>query len=124
MWFSVRHLLHNGPSYEERITIWDADDFEAALEWARDEAQDYAKANLYEGVLLPFFQVFRLFEDPVYRAGDSPTDLGGEAFSAAHGAEVFSLVRESDLDPAAYIESYYDTGGELETGRLRSWRSA
>ena len=30
----------------------------------------------------------------------------------ANGIEVFSLLRESDLDPDNYIDTYFDTGRE------------
>lgn len=122
MWFSVRHILKNEPAYEERITIWDAEHFEAALALGRAEAQNYAN-TLHNGVVLPYFEVFRLFEDPVYGAADLVPVAGGEAFSAAHGAEVFSLIRESHLGPNEYIEQFFDTGDELESSRMRSWHT-
>jgi len=31
-----------------------------------------------------------------------------------HGVEVFSLLRESDLPPEPYIDSFFDTGTERE----------
>jgi len=31
------------------------------------------------------------------------------------GAEVFSLLRESDLEPDAYLDAFFDTGTERQT---------
>lgn len=97
MWFSVRHVLKNGPVYEERITIWKAQDFESAYELARAEAEDY-KVNLHDATVLDLFQIYWLFDEP------------------AQGAEVFSLIRESPLAAREYLQSFFDTGAELQSG--------
>jgi hypothetical protein len=31
-----------------------------------------------------------------------------------HGAEVFSLIRETHLEPEAYLDSFFDTGRESQ----------
>ena len=48
------------------------------------------------GELLEFAQVYRLAEFP------------------ADGAEVFSLMRDSDLDADQYLSTFFDTGSERE----------
>ena len=46
-WVSVRcvfRLGHDSPqAYEERVTLWQTDDFDTAIEWAEAEASDHAK---------------------------------------------------------------------------------
>ena len=69
-------------TYEERLTLWAVPDFERAVRTAEREAQDYAESMAgctYVGLA----QVFHL--------PDSPD----------HGTEVFSLMRDSALDPDA-----------------------
>lgn len=125
MWFSVRHLLYAAPpdaegvaSYEERVTVWDADDFDAAYAFARSEAEHHAKAFRAASVL-PLFHVFRLFEDPT---STFPGPTTAEIFSlAGHGAELFSLMRDSKLDPETFVETFISLGAELETGRTRTF---
>lgn len=46
-------------------------------------------------------QAFLLSEDP-----------------AVDGAEVFSLIRDSNLDPDAYLDRFFDTGQEHQTDGL------
>ncbi len=69
-----------------------------AIERAEAEAVDYA-ASIEEspGVYLGLAQSFKLFDDP----GD--------------GAEVFSLMRTSGLDPEAYLDAFFDTGTERQS---------
>lgn len=95
MWFSVRHVLKNGSSYEERITTWEAEDFEAASTLARAEAEDYATL-LHDGIVLDLVQAYALAEAP------------------GHRAEVFSLIRQSDLPPDEYLTTFFDTGSEFD----------
>ena len=35
--------------------------------------------------------------------------------SLEHGAEVFSLLRESSLQPGDYLEAFFDTGAERQS---------
>jgi hypothetical protein len=100
-WFGVRCLFAHGrdeasgtATYEERITIWPADDFEDAIRLAETEAGEYAQA--VEATYLGLAQVYLMADD-----------LGP-------GAEVFSLIRESPLPPRAYIDAFFDTGTELQ----------
>ncbi|MBL7630392.1 DUF4288 domain-containing protein [Frankia nepalensis] len=103
-WFAVRCVFAIGlpgsgggdrQMYEERITLWRAASFDDAIARAEDEALRYAAAiddssNRYLGLT----QAYHLFDEP----GD--------------GAEVFSLIRDSALEPAAYLNRFFDTGDE------------
>lgn len=82
-------------TYEERITLWRAASADEAIARAEEEAEEYA-AGIEETpvVYLGLAQCFHLFDDP----GD--------------GAEIFSLMRDSDLDHDDYIDSFFDTGSE------------
>ncbi len=96
MWYSVRHVIQNSPAFEERITLWQADNADQAIQLALAEAAEYAK-SLFDGKVLAFAQVYELCE------------------SAQDGREVFSLIRESDLPPDDYLNAYFDTGRERQT---------
>jgi hypothetical protein len=78
--------------YEERITLWKAADIDEALRLAEDEADAHASdGETYIG----FAQAYALYED-----------------IAAEGVEVFSLLRESDLEPDQYIGTFFATSNE------------
>jgi RHS repeat-associated protein len=78
--------------YEERVTLWRAESFDAAIELAEAEADEYcADAG---GERLGLSRAFMLFEPP------------------GHGAEVFSLMRDSDLPTCVYLDRFFDTGTE------------
>lgn len=86
-----------GTIYEERITLWRASTGKEAIERAEREALEYA-AGL-EGspyTRLELAQAYRLYDDP----GD--------------GAEVFSLMRVSELRHREYLSSFFDTGTERQ----------
>lgn len=98
--FSVRCLFRWAPRdgqrkkhlYVERITLWQAGSADEVIEAAEREALSYAGENSeYLEVCQPYSLV-----DPV----------------AASGIEVFSLLRESDLEPEAYVDAFFDTGDE------------
>lgn len=101
--FSVRCIFRWEPSpeqerkflYEERITLWQAEDIDAAVELAEREARRYAEENEVE--YLEYWQVYALFEEV-----------------GANALEVFSLLRESDLEPAEYLDAFFDTGLERQ----------
>jgi hypothetical protein len=84
-WYAVRSLFHDPQgtesAYEERITLWQAADLDAALARAAAEAVEYAE---FAGVthLGEFAQSYPLADAP-------PRD----------GAEVFALTRSSALPP-------------------------
>jgi len=100
-WYAVRSLFcgPDGPefAYEERITLWQATDLDDALDRAAAEATEYAD---FAGVtyLSEFAQSYPLADAP-------PRD----------GAEVFALTRSSALQPAPYIEQFFDTGRERQS---------
>jgi hypothetical protein len=80
--------------YEERITLWVASDFDEAIALAEEEARTYASGgDEYFG----YCQAYALFES-----------------IEKSGVEVFSLLRESDLDPKEYVDAFFDTGEEHE----------
>jgi hypothetical protein len=99
-WFGVRSVYRNQGSeeladaYEERIVLFQAEDFPGALVQAEAEAFEYAGLLGYE--VLSCFQAYCLPEEP------------------ATGAEVFSLIRRSRLEPEAYVDHFFDTGEELQ----------
>jgi hypothetical protein len=94
-WYSVRCVFfHEESHYEERITLWNVDSFDEAIKRAETEAREYA-ANLGA----PYLGLAQAYWLP-----DEPRD----------GAEVFSLIRASDLEPAAYLNGFFDTGEELQ----------
>ena len=82
-------------TYEERVTLWRASSADEAIERAEADAEEYA-ASVSETPVsyLGLAQCFHLFDEPV------------------DGAEVFSLMRDSDLDPDDYVDSFFDTGAE------------
>lgn len=101
-WYAVRCVFRFGQPedasvYEERITLWRAASFDEALAKAEAEAQSYA-VTLDEppASVTDLVQAYHLFDEP----GD--------------GAEIFSLMRVSDLEPNAYIDRFFDTGTERE----------
>ena len=94
-WFGVRCIVQlEDRGYEERVTLWRAADSAEALARAEDEATGYAED--IDGEYLGLAQAFHLFDEP----GD--------------GAEVFSLIRVSDLDPDEYLDAFFDTGDERQ----------
>ena len=82
--------------YEERITLWQAESLDDAIEAAEQEALKYAEQNGFTFIQLT--QAFWMF-----------SDLEGD------GIELFSLLRESDLEPSAYLDYFHDTGFERES---------
>jgi len=100
--FGIRSVIELAPRpqgkakhlYEERITVWRAPDINEAIARAEREARVYAKG---ERGPLPLFQAYSLYDDVTF-TGDS--------------VEVFSLIRESDLLPAKYLDTFFDTGKE------------
>lgn len=94
-WFGVRCVFRHGESiYEERIIIVIAADFDHAIAKAEDEAAEYVDGMNVEYV--GFAQAFML--------SDHPRD----------GAEVFSLMRDSDLEPDEYLDTFFSTGDERQ----------
>lgn len=104
--YTVRSVIRWAPRsdqklkfiYEERITAWNAESLDEAIELAEVEANRYATKEKFWALSL--FQGYWLFDD----VGCIP-----------QGAEVFSLLRESDLEPDAYLDTFFDTGEERQT---------
>jgi hypothetical protein len=99
-WYGVRCVFRwnswaDSP-YEERITLWRADSLDAAIALAETEAAEYAAEHEFEYVNLA--QAYRMDDDA------EPTS----------GTEVFSLLRDSDLAPDEYLDTYFSTGSEYE----------
>lgn len=102
-WFSVRCIFAKGwppeavGSYEERVTLWRAASMEEALRSAEQEAREYALA-IADGpdTYLGLAQAYMLADEP------------------GHGAEVFSLIRKSDLAHDEYLDAFFDTGDERQ----------
>jgi hypothetical protein len=100
-WYSVRCVFQSKSTapkrknsvFEERIMLWRADSPAAAKAKAKAEASRYAKAT--DSEYLGIAQAYRLPDDEI-----------------AEGAEVFSLMRESDYSPPVYVDVYFDDGFE------------
>ncbi len=75
--------------------MWPAANFDEAIAAAEAEATTYA-ANLDDVEFAGLSQAFQMFDAP------------------GPGAEVFSLMRTSDLDTASYLTRFFDTGLESE----------
>jgi hypothetical protein len=96
-WFGVRCIFKDARNgiYEERITLWRANDFSDAISQAENEALEYAA--IFESVsYLGLAQGFSLTEEP------------------GHGSEVFSLMRESDLSDEEYLDTFFSAGSERQ----------
>lgn len=95
-WYGVRCVvaLRGRGTFEERVTLWTAASHGEAIRRAEEEVRLYASDEDEEYTGLA--QSFELFDEP----GD--------------GAEVFSLMRDSDLDDASYLNRFFDTGAERQ----------
>jgi hypothetical protein len=102
-WFSVRTIVHRRKEavYEERITLWRRADADDAAEAALGESAEYAVDVGGEDCGLA--QVYEPYGDAV-----------GGLRAPADGCELFSLVRQSDLPPGQYLDSFFDTGREQQ----------
>ncbi|MFI1992040.1 hypothetical protein [Actinoplanes sp. NPDC020271] len=98
-WFGVRAVFafdlgeRGVLTYEERVTLWQAESADAARELAGRDAAEYARCLdgcEFTGLL---------------QAGELPEEPG-------HGAEVFALMRDSALPPDKYVAAFFDTGWE------------
>lgn len=102
-WFGVRTVIEHPDAdpgsgdrwYEERVTVWRAASIDEALALAEAEARRTAEATGCRS--LDLTQAFAI-------AGE---DL-------APGTEVFSLIRGSRLGPGGYLDTFFDTGAELQ----------
>jgi pentatricopeptide repeat protein len=91
---SGRHEDTDPRTYEERVTIWQADSFDAAIALAETEAAEYAETVNCR--YLGLAQAYAMEGEP------------------RHGAEVYSLMRDSDLPPHSYLDKFFDSGMERQ----------
>ncbi|MER7691224.1 hypothetical protein [Streptomyces sp. NPDC097610] len=94
-WYGVRCVFRHRELgvYEERVTLWTAHSPDEAIGRAEVEALEYCAA-LGETEYTGFAEAFRMDGAP------------------GVGAEVFSLMRESELSPGSYVGKFYATGRE------------
>ena len=104
-WYAVRCIFASGwpasdaRTYEERITLWRAASDDEAIALAEDEARNHAQTiEASPDIYLGLAQSYRLADEP------------------GVGAEVFSLLRTSDLAPEQYLDTFFDSGGEKQRG--------
>jgi hypothetical protein len=96
-WHSVRCLFRHQPDiYEERVTLWRATGLDEAIALAEADAAEYAR-DVGDAEYLGLAQAFRLFDSTI-----------------ESGTEVFSLARDSPLEPSEYLDTYFDTGTERQ----------
>lgn len=96
-WFGVRCVFRRSdpPTYEERITLWEAQSLDEAIALAEDEARSYAERLASE-----YLEIAQ-----AYWIGTRRPEPG---------SEVFSLMRDSELDSDDYLDAFYDTGRERQ----------
>jgi hypothetical protein len=98
-WYGVRcvfeHAGDGGHTYEERVTLWRAGTFDEAIALAEAEAEEYA-VQLGGITALGLLQAYVLADEP------------------GQGAEVFSLLRDSELPPDRYLDTFSETGTEYQ----------
>lgn len=89
--------FNRGPTstYEERLTLWSTRGFSAAISLAEAEASEYA-GSLDDCSYIGLAQAYEMPEAP------------------GHGAEIFSLMRNSRLPADAYVSAFFDTGKERQ----------
>ncbi|MGK4578541.1 hypothetical protein [Kitasatospora sp. HPMI-4] len=97
-WYAVRTFYRWTPwkeePYEERITLWQAADLDAAMAQAERDAAQYAKENSFE--VLPLTQAFALDGRP------------------GHGSEVYSLLHRTGQTPTAFLDRFAAPDDESE----------
>ncbi|WP_029291243.1 hypothetical protein [Cellulomonas sp. HZM] len=103
-WFAVRsfYRFRGSPdvgdsTYEERVVLFEAPSANDAIAAAEAEASEYVEQ--IDGEVLPCFQSYALAAEP------------------GASAEVFSLMRDSALEPDEYLDTFFDTGRERTDGR-------
>lgn len=99
-WYAVRCVFEidgvvERHTYEERITLWHTESPDQAIDLAEAEAVEYAgsQGDTYLGLA----QSYQLESSP------------------SHATEVFSLMRDSDLEPDDYLDRFFDAGDERQT---------
>jgi len=108
-WFSVRsiykHTRFAKQLYEERIVMFFCESIDKAVAEAEMEAAAYASMNDCEA-------------GDLFSGYDSGLDV------VASKSEVFSLMRESDLEMGVYIDQFFDTGRERSTYAVEKYEGA
>ena len=95
IWFSVRCLfLIDRGLYEERIVVLKAANLDHAIEMAELDALEYS-----ENIDCKYLGLAQAYEI-------------GEFLE--EGSEVFSLMRESTLEPNQYLSAFFDSGLEKQ----------
>jgi hypothetical protein len=102
LWFGARTIYRvensntvtsNNKLYEERVVLITANSFDEAITKAEKEAEVYASNT--DMTYLGFVNVFELYHNKI-----------------EDGTEVYSLMRESELEADAYLDRFFDTGSE------------
>ena len=99
-WYGVRLVYRltfaSRRAFEERVLIVRADGFDSAIARAEQISRDdyENESTIYTN----YAMAFHIFDE------------NGDAL--VEGVEVFSLIRESDLDVDAYLNRFHDTGNE------------
>jgi GH15 family glucan-1,4-alpha-glucosidase len=99
-WFAVRCVFafpddgDQPTTYEERVTLWRCSEFADAFELAEADAAVYAET--LDCTYVGLAQAYALADEP------------------GHGAEVFSLMRDSDLSSDDYVEKFFATATERQ----------
>lgn len=100
-WFGARTVYaameHETRIYEERIIVLQAESMDDAIEKAEKEAASYEEDNGLE--YLGYVDVFLMSDE-----------------SIVDKTEVYSLMRESELGPSEYLDTFFDTGRERTQG--------
>jgi len=79
--------------YEERVVVFRAPDFDAAIALAESEAASFCEVT--GSRYLGYLDCFHIADDAI-----------------GHGTEVYSLMRDSDLEDASYVKRFFGTGLE------------
>ena len=104
-WVAVRCIFrtewdNERYSYEERITLWRTKSMDEAFARAEAEAFEYAAMLSTPPSSLTEYVHFA----QAYSLSDAPSD----------GAEIFSLIRTSQLAPPDYLAAFFSTGTERQ----------
>lgn len=92
------------------MTIWNADSFQDAIGQAEREAATYASDLVNDGEVLNLWQAFQIIQaEPGDRDESELPSL-----TSGSGVEVFSLIRDSELEPKEYLDRFFDTGTERQ----------
>ncbi len=102
-WYSVRCVFERPDAslYAERFTVWWTASIDDALVLAEQRAHAYEETAGWRYVGLA--QAYWIGDEAPPDAQPTPLDSGDE---------VFSLLRDSDLDPDGYVRRFFVTGRE------------